>query len=586
MKKLKKHSIPSVLLAIAICATMIVPMFAVGVAAEPIAMTADTAWYADDKKITDENGTSWYVISDADDLAGLASIVDAGTDDFKDDYIKLGGDITFNEGSASDWANGNNLPVYLWEPIGSTAYPFRGTFDGNHNTISGIYMNETSATDTALFSILDNATVQNVKIENSYFASATNRLAALVGRTMSSSNEQNIIDNCHIGSNVYVVNTIKTNGVAGIVASVGLSSVVDTSTTISNCSSSATISGLNRVGAMVGQIQNAGSLSISNCVNNGTVTATSTSSTDMMAGGMIGYLISCTNAVTITNCTNTGTISSQKNAGGAVGYNAAETTVNISGFLNTGDIDSGAANNVGEVIGGLYGTASVSNSVALGSTKGNAGQGLFVGYAGATAAFTFSDSYAVDDGTRNVIRSANASYQGDYVENAVENGYAIQISTYDGASIRMSSDTSSTGIRFITQIINKDIITALEEQGYTVSIGTLVALGKDITDASAFETATTVDVEATVGAWFTKNVPDATATYFAGSVNEIPAAQYTTDLSAIGYITLTKDGTSATCYSAAYVTRNIAEIAEAAYNDTNGGYSTEELAILANFFGS
>ena len=60
----------------------------------------------------------------------------------------------------------------LWTPIGTTnsVYYFKGTFDGNNKTISGMNVNITGATNStyaALFGFIDGATIKNVGLINS-----------------------------------------------------------------------------------------------------------------------------------------------------------------------------------------------------------------------------------------------------------------------------------------------------------------------------------------------------------------------------------------------------------------------------------
>jgi hypothetical protein len=53
--------------------------------------------------------------------------------------VKLGADIVFNEGDAQDWAD--SRPANRWFPIEG----FAGEFDGQGNTISGLYGNAADA---------------------------------------------------------------------------------------------------------------------------------------------------------------------------------------------------------------------------------------------------------------------------------------------------------------------------------------------------------------------------------------------------------------------------------------------------------
>ncbi len=91
--------------------------------------SADTDWYTNDSSAT------IFTISTAEELAGLANLVNNGTQDFKDKTIKLGADI--------------DLQGKEWTPIGKTGYgsdfkPFRGVFNGGNHTISNLIITDNS----------------------------------------------------------------------------------------------------------------------------------------------------------------------------------------------------------------------------------------------------------------------------------------------------------------------------------------------------------------------------------------------------------------------------------------------------------
>jgi hypothetical protein len=80
------------------------------------ACASDISWYGNG------NATSFY-ISNADELAGLAQLVNDKTDNFSGDTITLTADINL-----SGYSN--------WTPIGrQNGNQFCGIFDGNGNTI-------------------------------------------------------------------------------------------------------------------------------------------------------------------------------------------------------------------------------------------------------------------------------------------------------------------------------------------------------------------------------------------------------------------------------------------------------------------
>ena len=103
----------------------------------------DTSWYTDAEEGA---GTADkpYEISTAEQLAGLAQLVNDGTN-FSGKFIKLTADILLNELDKDGMprvAEGQTEP-HKWTPIGNNKKKFQGTFDGNGHTIAGLYINVT-----------------------------------------------------------------------------------------------------------------------------------------------------------------------------------------------------------------------------------------------------------------------------------------------------------------------------------------------------------------------------------------------------------------------------------------------------------
>ena len=155
MRRLQKFG--SILLVLALCLTML-PVTAG--AEEPEAAdgwdsSADTGWY--------EEGGSEFTISTAEQLAGLAQLVNRETD-FSGKTITLTADI--------------NLAGREWTPIGtgwvdfSRRITFNGTFDGGGRTISGLYINKDVTSDTGsvylgLFGYVGEGTVKQLTVTGS-----------------------------------------------------------------------------------------------------------------------------------------------------------------------------------------------------------------------------------------------------------------------------------------------------------------------------------------------------------------------------------------------------------------------------------
>jgi hypothetical protein len=104
----------------------------------------DISWYSYEK---DE-----FVINTAEELAGLAALVNKGCLTFQDKTITLGRDIIINDtANWLDWAN--NPPAHQWIAIGTDDDRFHGIFNGNGHTVSGVYI-KNPEDDQGLFGVI------------------------------------------------------------------------------------------------------------------------------------------------------------------------------------------------------------------------------------------------------------------------------------------------------------------------------------------------------------------------------------------------------------------------------------------------
>jgi len=113
-------------------------------------------------------GIEWYdpeatefVIKTKEELYDFAALSDFYT--FENQTVKLGADIVVNEGNAQDWKE--KAPAHRWVPISK----FKGVFDGQGHTISGLYGRSLEA-PMGLFTYTHRScTIQDLKLVNSYF---------------------------------------------------------------------------------------------------------------------------------------------------------------------------------------------------------------------------------------------------------------------------------------------------------------------------------------------------------------------------------------------------------------------------------
>ncbi|MCL2282874.1 MAG: hypothetical protein FWC26_06110, partial [Fibromonadales bacterium] len=104
-----------------------------------IGYAANTAWYTKDTLAVS------FIINTAEELAGLAMLVNNGTQLFNGKTITLGQDIVLNDTNSNsgwqNWATNDGTDLKQWIPIGNGEYQFEGYFNGNGKEISGLYIN-------------------------------------------------------------------------------------------------------------------------------------------------------------------------------------------------------------------------------------------------------------------------------------------------------------------------------------------------------------------------------------------------------------------------------------------------------------
>ena len=238
--------------------------------------------FADDGHSGDSEADA-YIIYNKDQLDMLATRVNSGTN-YYNKFIKLGADITY-DGTENNYT-----------PIGTSSNSFRGTFDGDGHTVSGININSNNGYQGLFGDIDSGSTVKNVVLRSSTIIGLTN-VGGIVGYMINGT-----IQNCRAESTV----TIGTNADnawrhGGIVGD-------SEQGTIDGCYSAATVSHNNHnscayYGAIAGTASSLSS--IRNCLAIG-ATASSTSNSGAIAGYNKGtlannYYYNCTVSGATTN---------------------------------------------------------------------------------------------------------------------------------------------------------------------------------------------------------------------------------------------------------------------------------------------
>ena len=241
----------------------------------------------------------------------------------------LTADIVVNTGDVAGCNGTKDESWRDWTPISADYGRYKGTFDGQGHTISGLYFNDSSGECIGIVGELYlGGVIQNVGLENSYFHGEQN-IAGICGQSYGT------ISNCYSTGTV-IGELINIGGIVGSSTSLVSSSYG----TVSNCHNTGSIEGVQNTGGICGF--NDCHQTIENCYNTGNITG------DMDLGGICGE--NTANAI-IKNCYNTGNVTgTDKRIGGIIGRNASKFVENC---YNTGTVTSTGENT--DTVGGVCG---------------------------------------------------------------------------------------------------------------------------------------------------------------------------------------------------------------------------------------
>ena len=267
-----------------------------------------------------------FQIETAAQLAHFAKTVNEG-EAYLYKYIVLTADI--------DLANKE------WTPIGNHSNPFKGNFNGDNHTVTGMQISG-ELDRVGLFGECTkhnvNSAIKNITVKDSVIC-GINFVGAIVGYA-----EEINIENCRS-----IGNTIngKTD-VGGICGKIGGYSVGK----VSQCYNSSKVTGRGRVGGIAG----IGGIA-ENCLNTGEIMIIN-KAYQSAGGGIFGIFDDTTASASITACVNLGKVSGGESFGGIVGSTDSKSTGHISNcYYNmdaiTGGFDAGTALTAGQLCGAL-----------------------------------------------------------------------------------------------------------------------------------------------------------------------------------------------------------------------------------------
>ena len=290
-------------------------------------LTATTAWAWSGQGTE----TSPYQIRSTNDLNQLATDVNGGNE-YADTYFVLTADITYITTGLGD--TGSN-----YTPIGGrfngTFWHFKGHFDGQNHTVSGIRIYKSGSDfedcNQALFGRIDNgATVKNVFLADARITGYRSS-GGIVGNATGNST----VENCHVLSDVTI--HVVAEGKEGV----------------GNC-----------CGGIAGHIYQS---TVTGCTSAASITIATNVSISSDYGGIVGQ----NSESTVTDCIYFGsTVEGRKAVGAIVGRSSSNSTVSNCYYTSTTiqgkDIYGNALDNnasaIGHIVSNATNTATVDDA--------------------------------------------------------------------------------------------------------------------------------------------------------------------------------------------------------------------------------
>lgn len=226
---------------------------------------------------------------------------------------RLTDDIVFNTDVIVDGEVDSDKDFKSWNPVNG----YRGNFDGQDHTISGLFSEENSSgSPVGFFGSIYEASVENVGVIDSYFYNRST-IGGIVAFA-----EASTVKNCYIKGCV----SVSKEACGGVVGS-AKESVIEA------CYNTGTVSGTSAVGGVVGELYKS---TVVTSYNTGAVSG------EEKVGGIVGATLTDTSSGT------TSGVSTEENGGGIAGVTSIVSTLKDS--YNSGTV-TGTNNYIGGVLG-------------------------------------------------------------------------------------------------------------------------------------------------------------------------------------------------------------------------------------------
>ena len=305
-----------------------------------------------------------YCIDTAEQLFAFADVVNSQKYDFEGDVVLLRKDIELNPtDSIDDWVE--NPPEKVWTPIGSKAFPFKGSFVGGevdktlgyiqgNKSINGIYCPQSNS-GAGLFGYIESAEIRYITLgkglilgpeegkfgDSAAFAVEAENSTLYVCRNYADvygTSASGIVGTSCRTELRYCNNYGAVNGRdAGGIVSDNMGN-----TTIRGCLNKGEINATQFAGGILAQGSDYGASVIASCANHGDITS------EHVAGGIVGFLWEEQSLMTVLDVINLGSVTVNTNiiveedsAGGIIGSVSAVTIEGLGDFYLKGAVNLG-----------------------------------------------------------------------------------------------------------------------------------------------------------------------------------------------------------------------------------------------------
>jgi hypothetical protein len=285
-------------------------------------------------------------------------------------------DLATLSATSGDWGSGiyfiqtaNITVTGTWSPIGNSTTKFRGNYDGQGKTVSGISIDNTSLYYAGFFGYTDGATIQNLGV--SVTISARSVSGGLIGYAQSTT----------------ITNCFSTGSISGYYGTIGGLIGTVNGCTVSNCYSTAVVSAGTSgsgtySGGLIAKTDNAAS-----AISNSYHTTGRVGGWDYV-GGVVGALMHGS----LSGCYSTGLVEGSLQTGGLVGHNSATISNCYSHAV------ANCANTAGGLVGNNNG-GTITNSYSTGNPGATTNEGGFAGQNSGTISNCFWDKTSSESET-------------------------------------------------------------------------------------------------------------------------------------------------------------------------------------------